>query len=260
MPPDRLHDLQARSGLNKSEAAAPGSLTYWDQINLARWGAYLFEREQSVLLRAHAHAQKPGNAIDLGCGSGRWSKLLSDLGWHMACIDVDRTSLAICKRNVPSANCLASDSNATTIPCATSSATLLLCIEVAPAIQAPWFLSESRRVLADQGFLVGVWWNRRSWRWLGWLIKRFLTDGRGAQCFYQKSYSAWRQELHKNCFEVVYEEGFSWAPFDRASNSSLVPVFAKWERRLGLHRCVSLSPWVLFIAKKNNAIQRPGVP
>jgi len=253
MPQTKLNDLPAA-------AAPPGSLTYWDRVNLARWGAYLIQREQSVVLRAHALAQKPGQAVDLGCGSGRWSKLLSDLGWRLDCIDVDSQSLAICKRNVPPANCLRSEPDAVTIPCGSGSSSLLLCIEVAPAIQAPWFLSESHRVLGDQGLLVGVWWNRRSWRWLGWWLKRVLTGGQSAQTFYQKPYSAWRQELRTAGFDVVHEEGFSWAPFGRASDSPLIPLFTRMERLLGLHRWVTLSPWVLFIAKKASVCQREPLP
>ena len=252
MSQTRLPDVPAGSVLRESEVAPPGSLTYWDRVNLARWGAYLIQREQTVVLRAHALAQKPGEAIDLGCGSGRWSKLLSDLGWRMTSIDIDSHSLAVCKRNVPSANCLRADPEASTIPCGPGSTSMLLCIEVAPVIQAPWFLSESHRVLADQGFLVGVWWNRRSWRWFGWLLKNFLTGGRSAQSFYKKAYPAWRQDLRSVGFDVVYEEGFSWAPFNRASNSPLIPLSARLERFLGLHRWVTLSPWVLFIAKKND--------
>ncbi len=232
------------------DPAAPGRLTYWDQINDARWGEYLIEREREVITRGQALAAKPGYGIDLGCGSGRWSSLLAGLGWKMTSIDVDPHSLAICQRNVPSAICIQADPADVTIPCTSQSSNLVVCIEVAPAIQAPWFLPECARVLTDQGLIIGVWWNRRSWRWLGWKAKQVLTGKAAPHAFYKKPYAEWKRDLHAAGFKILHDEGFSWAPFDRASNSPLIPLFTKLERWLGLHRWVSFSPWVLFIAQK----------
>src|SRR5439155_4055080 len=83
------------------------SMTHWDRVaETTSWGRYLTDVERQVVLRGEALAERPGHALDLGCGSGRWSKLLSERGWNMTCTDVNAQALAICRRNVPKAKCL----------------------------------------------------------------------------------------------------------------------------------------------------------
>jgi hypothetical protein len=67
---------------------------------------------------------------------------------------------------------------------------------------------------------------------------------------YAFSYGALRRSFCRAGFEIAYEEGLCWGPFGRASNSPLIPAFAKLERVLGLRRLTTLSPWVTFIARK----------
>src|SRR5215211_3349417 len=94
------------------------------------WGRYLSELERAEILRAEARCEKPGRAIDLGCGGGRWSKLLSDRGWEMTSTDIDAPSLAVCAANVPKARCVLVSPSDRTIPAETNSLQLALCMEV----------------------------------------------------------------------------------------------------------------------------------
>jgi len=229
-------------------------MTHWDRVAQdTSWGRYLNDFEKQIVLRAEALAVKPGNAIDMGCGGGRWSKLLSDRGWNLTCTDVDRHSLEICQQNLPNAKCILASPGDTSIPATTNSMGLLLCIEVVPLIEADWFRPEIHRVLRDEGLFVGVYINGRSWRGLAWRLKDRLTQSRSGRGFYNAHYSDWKRRLLQTGFEMVHEESFCWGPFTRSSNSPLVPVCAKIERALGLNRVVSWSPWVMFIARKKAA-------
>jgi hypothetical protein len=233
------------------------NLTHWERVGqTTSWGRYLAEIEGRAILRGAELAEKPGHAIDMGCGGGRWSKLLSDRGWKMTCTDVDSHALSICQHTIPTANCFLARPEDRSIPVDSNSAGLMLCIEVVPLIEADWFAPEAHRVLSDGGLLVGVYINGRSWRAMAWRIKQRLTRAQDGDQFYQAAYSDCRRRLIATGFEMVHEESFCWGPFTRDSNSPLVPAVAKVERALGLHRVVSWSPWVVFIARKKGLATR----
>jgi SAM-dependent methyltransferase len=226
--------------------------TYWDHVGrTTRWGRYLADLERKLILRGEALAQR-GRAVDFGCGGGRWSKLLSGRGWQMSCMEVNPQALAICQRDLPSAKCFLINPADTSVPFGSNSANLALCIEVVPLIESDWFMAEAHRVLTDQGIFVGVYINGQSWRAKAWRLKqRLKPDAEGHQ-FYRASYPEWRSRFTAAGFEMLHEESCCWGPFSRSSNSPLVPVGAKLERALGLHRIVARGPWVMFIARKRS--------
>jgi SAM-dependent methyltransferase len=205
--------------------------------------------EARAILQGQSLAGVPAHALDIGCEGGRWSKLLSDLGWKITCIDVDREVLQECRRKVGDAECILADANDRIIPCGSSSFSLLLCIEVPPVIQSDWFMLEAARVLRSGGILVGLACNKISLRGLAnkAMDRAFRNRSSGV---YTCSYGALRRSLYRAGFETAYEEGFCWGPFGRTSNSPLIPLFAGLERVLGLRRLTILSPWVMFIARK----------
>jgi ubiquinone/menaquinone biosynthesis C-methylase UbiE len=238
-----------------SQAAPPnhgGNGTFWDAVALTRWGRYLSAWEQGLALKAAAMASGPGKGIDLGCGSGRWSRLLTDAGWQMTCIDVVAADLEVCRRNVPQANCILAPMDSTEIPCEANSAKILFCVEVAPVTESEWFIPEAARVLSPGGILFGVMLNEHSWRGPASRLMFHLKGNHGRYNFYNRGYPEFRQQLVKAGFELAFEEGACWGPAGRQSDSILVPVYAKLERLLGLHRLVSRSPWVGFIARKKH--------
>ncbi len=230
--------------------------TYWEKAAATRWGSYLTEIEKRAILRADSLAlasstiYRRQSALEIGCEGGRWSILLSDLGWQMTCVDVDRRVLDECQRKVPTARCVLSRPVDETIPCDSGSMALLLCIEVGEVMETDWFLAEAHRVLDHGGVFVGVCWNRRSWRGIACRTKYFLTNDRDGRYYYKQSYSGWKRKLVETGFRLMHEEGCCWGPFGRSSNSPLIPPFTRWERLCGLHRLTALSPWVVFIACK----------
>lgn len=226
-----------------------GPHTYWEQVATTRWGSYVTRMEVRAILQAAALAGKPDQALEIGCDGGRWSKLLSDSGWQMTCIDVNPKTLAACQGKVPGARCILRSPQDETIPCEPDSKSLLLCVEVAPVIQSNWFLPEACRVLHEHGILVGMCWNRTSLRGLFSRVKQRLAPTTNT-LFYTRSYCDWRKDLGRAGFQLVHEEGFCWSFFGRMSNSPLIPLFTKLERLLQLHRMTALSPWIIFIARK----------
>ena len=71
--------------------------------------------------------------------------------------------------------------------------------------------------------------------------------------FRPRGYSRWRKAMIRRGFRFVREEGICWFPFGRQSNSPLVPPAVATERLLDLWRLTAVSPWVVYIAQKQNA-------
>lgn len=230
------------------QALTTSGETFWEKVATTRWGSYISDIETRMILQAHGMAGKPGRALEIGCEGGRWSKMLSDLGWQMVCVDVNPEVLAACRRKIPNAEFILSAAEDRAIPYKSSSMDLLLCIEVAPVIDSDWFLPEAARILRSGGILAAVVWNRASARAF---IHARKNKSNGNDKFYHNTYSRWKTDLGKAGFYPVHEEGFCWGPFDRTSNSPLIPLATKFERLLGLHFMVTFSPWVAVIAKKN---------
>lgn len=111
-------------------------ITHWEKVAGTRWGTYITGVEKRAILKAHDLSGEPKTAIEIGCESGRWSKLLTDLGWNMICVDIDEAVLKICHKKIPTANCILVNQNDNKLPCVSESVRLLLCIEVAPVIRA----------------------------------------------------------------------------------------------------------------------------
>jgi SAM-dependent methyltransferase len=224
--------------------------TQWETVATTRWGRYTSDVVEDAIAAGRDLIGEPGSALEVGCEGGRWSHLLANNGWAMTCTDIDRDVLSICGRRVPSATCIAVSPDATSLPCASNSMRLLLCLEVFQVMDSLWFAREANRVLEDGGVLVGVTLNRGSLRGMFVRAKEHL---RGTSKFYNRSYAEWRRGVCEAGFEIILERGYCWFPFSRASNSALVPFFIRLERWLRLDRMPSLSPWVAFVARKARA-------
>lgn len=242
--------MAAHADAGTTRCASIPTTTYWEHIGATtHWGRYLHDVEKRAILRAEALARPRGHAIDMGCGGGRWAKLLADRGWDVTCTEVNPDALAVCQHKLPAAKCILAHPDDRVLPCVSHSKALALCVEVIPVVEADWFPREAHRILRAHGILVGVYINGRSWRALAWRLKR-LARRETTASFYNAPYSRWRRRLLGSGFEMVHEESCCWAPFSRESNSPFVPACARMERALGLHRVVSWSPWVVFIARR----------
>lgn len=222
--------------------------TYWERVAHTRWGAYTADIAKQAILKAHDLSGKPTTALEIGCDGGRWSKLLTDLGWKMICTDINEEALNKCKRRVPTADCILVDPGANRLPCISESVGLLLCMEVGPVIQADWFIDEAFRVVKSDQLIVGVFWNFLSFRGFYSHIRNQLCNSFD---WYKIAYPFWRRKLLNKGFSMLYEEGYCWFPFGRSSNSIFVPFFTGLEKNLRLRKLITVSPWIVFIARKN---------
>lgn len=221
--------------------------THWERIAQSRWGRYMSEIEMASIMKAHGMFDTPARAFEVGCGGGRWSHMLSDLGWNMTCTDIQPEVLEICRRRVPAGKFLLVNANDKTLPCDSGTINLLLCIEGDVVMQQDWILPEAVRVLRPGGLMVSVIWNQYSWRgFLGHTVGAWIKK----IDYYRFSYPQWRRRFQDTGFELVYQEGFCWFPFGRSSNSRLVPFFAEVERLSGLRNLPYFSPWISLIARK----------
>ena len=227
-------------------------ITFWENIALSKWGSYIAEIEKDAVLQASRMLKKPTTALDIGCEGGRWSQLLVDSGWQVICTDINPETLAICRERLPTAECILTSPDATRLPLATASVDLVLCIEVSAVVDADWFADEVRRALRPEGLLVADVTNSQSARGVVYRLLSLFDARRRSYAYtpYKFNYGQRRRGLIKRGFSLEYELGFCWFPFSRASNSSLVPGFTRLEKRLGLGRLITLSPWIVFIARK----------
>jgi SAM-dependent methyltransferase len=233
-------------------------LTFWEKVNLqTRWGRYTTAIEEAEFLAAVEIIGRPGTSLEIGCDGGRWSGLLAKQGWKVICTDVRPEALTTCKLRVPSAECILVQGSESSLPCATESIDLLLCLEVESVVNSEWFLPEAARVLKPGGILVSTLLNRHSLR--ASFHRTFNSwdhKGRRMRWYYEISHHGWRARLRRAGLQVIREVGFCWPPFGRDSNSPLVPLFVGLEKYLGLRCLVGLSPWILTLATREcNAVR-----
>ncbi|MEM7012737.1 MAG: class I SAM-dependent methyltransferase, partial [Verrucomicrobiota bacterium] len=176
-------------------------LTYWEQIGTTKWGSYTTGIEARAIDRAHSLLPKPTTALEIGCEGGRWSKRLADRGWNMICTDVNRDTLSVCQERIPDARCIHVDEDRRDLPAADNEVDLVLCIEVPPVIHAGWFPGELDRVLRDDGYLVGVFFNNCSAR--GGLAHR-KAERNSSFDFYKLPYAPWRQQLRERGYNIIH--------------------------------------------------------
>lgn len=221
----------------------------WEHIALERtWGRYLSDKEAQLLERAiDRRGRIAGDALDVGCETGRWSQQLAADGWSIRATEVSQHYLDVVRGRIPTAEVTLVAPDRADLPCPSAAVDLVVCFEVAPVMNSSWFPAEAARVLRPGGQLVGTFWNAASWRGaLGRVNARLRND----RCWYTESYRSWSQRLTRSGFRLDYEIGLCWAPFSRGSDSPLVPAAVAAEERLGLQARLAWSPWIGFVASR----------
>jgi len=224
----------------------------WERLMAqTRYGRYAHSVESKMVWNVLERSLEPGVLLDVGCEGGRWAKVFADRGWQIIATDVDARSLRVCKSRIPNSHCILSDPGARQLPAEDNSIDVALCIEVGPVIHTDWAVSEFARILRLGGSLVGVCWNRRSWR--GFLyhnVRVLRRSGSNALVGYPIAYKDFRRQMVEHGFRFARELGYAWVPFRRTSNSILLNPLTAIERFSGLQHFVSSAPMVAFVSEK----------
>jgi len=212
-------------------------------------GRYLNRFESNILGDALSTIREGEVVIDVAAGSGRLAIPIRDKGLTTIAVDLDRQPLQLLSEARPDIPCY--QASATAIPLASTQASALVAIQMFEYLDRPClFLQEARRVLKDDGFMVISVGNRRSIK--GMLYGRYLRlKGRKRELhYYERSFSEICRLFERCGFNVEVAYGYNWNVLPRDSDSRLISVFAWLEKRLGLTRLTSLSPWVICILRK----------
>jgi SAM-dependent methyltransferase len=216
-------------------------VTFWEHAAQKRWGRYLTSAEKAALETA-ASGVRPGTSLEVGCDGGRWSQLLAALGWSTICVDVKEEAVELCRDD-------------SSFPVADSSVNLLLVYEVPPVTNSPWFASEAARVLEPGGMLVCTITNPASIRAAVYRACTLVSASRRRWLITYEgpTFQGVRRDLEEHGFNLLFKEGLGWAPFNRHSDSRLIPYFTWLEQVVGLRRLVRFSPLVVVVAGKMGA-------
>jgi len=225
----------------------------WERLMAqTRYGRYADAVETTAILYALHHSTGPGVVLDVGCEGGRWSRLFAERGWRVEAMDTDVRALQICKQRIAGASCTLLGSDTESLPLEANSIDVALCIEVGPVIHSQWAVYEFARVLKSGGRLVGVCWNRHSWRgFLYHYVPALRKSGSHPLVGYPIKYGDFRREMTNRGFRFEKEEGYAWGPFRRTSNSRLTTIWGSLEQYSGLRKPVTLAPMIAFVCQKS---------
>jgi SAM-dependent methyltransferase len=70
----------------------------WDDLYAAAAGHGVWARAAPAVVAETVRSLAPGRALDLGCGEGRVTRLLLELGWTVTAIDFSAQALAMARR------------------------------------------------------------------------------------------------------------------------------------------------------------------
>jgi len=221
---------------------------YWDIANATEMGRYLTRKEIGLLRFFFQDSRGIKSCLDIGCGSGRFSLPIRELGVRVTAMENDLLPLSKLQNKGREIFTILGD--AICLPFKDSCFDCIVGIEVISYLpNIDTFLQECHRVLNEHGYLCLTFSNRSSY-------KRYLHRLRSQfRIFYRQSFAGIKAALEKQGFQLEAISGFNWLPFGRGSNSKLIRVFERLEVLLCLGRLPSISPWVFLVARKREQLE-----
>jgi ubiquinone/menaquinone biosynthesis C-methylase UbiE len=215
--------------------------THWEAAAKTRMGKYLTKLEASFIQKSLRDVQG-GIIVDVGAEAGRFAMLTANGNTTVVGLDIDGYSLHRLKQKNRDVTVIQTD--ARHIPLRNGAFDAVLMIEVLDYIpQVDEALSECHRILKPSAPFVFSFGNQAS-------LKAKFRGFRGKT--YIHTYDKVVECLKTLGFRVSGKLGYSWLPFGRMSQSSLIPIFAGIEGTFGLRRVLRFSPWVLLKAEKSS--------
>ena len=210
--------------------------THWELAAKTRMGKYLTNLETDFIHKSIDLSQTNITVMDVGAEAGRFSLLAANSKAMVVSIDVNSYALKRLKIKNKDVNIIQAD--ARQLPLRDGVFDVVFMIEVLDYIpELDQALSECKRTLKKNASSILSFGNKSS-------LKAKLKAMQGKS--YRHSYKEVMQCLSKTGFLVNKKIGYSWLLFGRTSQSSLVPILARFERFFGLRRVVRFSPWVII--------------
>jgi ubiquinone/menaquinone biosynthesis C-methylase UbiE len=214
--------------------------THWEKAAKTRMGKYLTKIETDFISKSVDLSQENIAVMDVGAEAGRFSLLPETSKATVVSVDLDSYALRRLKLKTNQVNVIQAD--ARNLPLKEELFDIVFMIEVLdyiPDVEAAF--AEAKRTLKPNASCVLSFGNKSS-------LKAKIKAMQGKP--YRHSYKEVMQKLSKTGFKIKNKKGYSWPLFGRTSQSPLVPIFATFEKYLGLRRVVRFSPWVIIHVSK----------
>lgn len=218
-------------------------------MNLSRVGRYMDALEHAFLWRYLPPS--PARVLDVGGGTGRWSRRLLARGDWQLLIEPQLYNLQRLELGGEALRAVRGRGEALPIPANAFDALILVqVIDFIPDRAA--FFREVHRVLKPGGVFLLTWTNRHSLKGMLYHAYSTLKGQPPAERYqiYGKSHAENLRLLRESGFSLLGAEGYSWVILPRSHNTRLVDLFATIERALGLRRWHSASPNLMIAARK----------
>jgi len=214
--------------------------THWEKAAKTRMGKYLTKIETDFISKSVDLSKENIAVMDVGAEAGRFSLLPETSNATVVSVDLDSYALRRLKSKTNQVNVIQAD--ARNLPLKEELFDIVFMIEVLdyiPNIEAAF--AETKRTLKPNASYVLSFGNKSS-------LKAKIKAMQGKP--YRHSYKKVMQDLSKAGLVIKSKKGYSWLLFGRTSQSPLVPIFATFEKYLGLRRVVRFSPWVIIHVSK----------
>lgn len=216
----------------------------WDVENRTRVGKYLSAMENEFL-ESFLAVKKVKTAVELGCGSGRFTIPIHQRGIKIVGVDNDIFPLTLLKKKCPEIKTVCIDATKK-LPFKEGSFNCVFAIQFVDYVDnLAQFFKECRRILKPNGYLVFTLSNKNSYKKI---LYSFAGKDKGN---YRFSFSEIKKILDQADFKIDQAYGYHWIMFYRDSNNRLVDISVNLEKKLNLWQIPSFSPWVFYIAQLN---------
>jgi 2-polyprenyl-3-methyl-5-hydroxy-6-metoxy-1,4-benzoquinol methylase len=213
----------------------------WDEKGKpysSKMGQYKTKTEFSFIEDHVKYFPEKSKILDIGGGSGRFSKKLVEKGFVSKIIDSSEIAVKIARERGIDAECIDFFDYDKV-----QKYNIILSIELLSYIEnKSLFFEKVHLLLENDGAFIFTAANPDSWRSLlrGNLSSKYK--------FHEQSLKLYLDQL-KNNFEINEIKGFLWQPFSLTSDNFLIPFFEKIEKYL-FHNFLKQSPWWLFACSK----------
>lgn len=226
-------------------------LTYaWDDEGMSAYSLYLTRRETDFIC-ANIPTTQSGIALDIGCGTGKYTRLLERLGYKSIGLEYAVVPLRIIKERYPASLLLQADGSR--LPFRENTFDIVFGMQVQDYFNdVRDFYAEVRRVLKPGGLALVTMTNKASMK--GLLYESYLRCiGRPRSAhFYEHKLSYFLEALEACGLTVLSLYGYGFNILPRQCNVRwLVNAFSNLEDWLRLGEKPSICSYACALLKKN---------